>query len=306
MGKPGHRQRETHSTQYCFKDTEQAAAAIRAFPREPSIIVNSGRGRHLYWLLDSPREIVDPKHFEKVLSTICLRLGCMPLTAPDTELRLPGTLNNKIARKPVRCNVEALKPSLRYNLEDFEDLDGPLRPGPPRRTKKAVGITRGGDRPAAVVSSVAKSTGADLEGLLIARRGRLLPPLADPSGDGTVAMPAEDLPAPSPGTSGYLGRPAFHDEPTVALDTEEISGLLTPKTSQSRREGPPKATPGLHRQRPHQSGQVPPKIVKFLEALSRARDTRKQWSWTSTAHPWRWIQTKLPGDPPRMRPSPRN
>ena len=243
---------ETHSTRYCFKDAEQAAAAIRAFPREPSIIVNSGRGRHLYWLLESPQEIVDPKHLDKVLSTICLRIGCRPLTAPDTELRLPGTLNNKIAHKPVRCNVEALKPSLRYSLEDFEDLDRPVKPRPPRRTKQALGITRGGDRPAAVVSSVRISTGADLEGLLIAQRGRLLPPLTDPASDETVAMPAEDLPSPSPGTSGYLGPPAFHDEPTVALGTEEISRLLTPEASQSPTEEPPKSDP-----RPAQAA-VPP------------------------------------------------
>jgi len=42
-----------------YPNRQKAARAVRNFPLTPSIIVESGRGIHLYWLLDEPLEIID-------------------------------------------------------------------------------------------------------------------------------------------------------------------------------------------------------------------------------------------------------
>ena len=44
----------------------QAAKAIRSFPLPPSIIVESGWGVHLYWLLKQVTEMRDPAPVEAI------------------------------------------------------------------------------------------------------------------------------------------------------------------------------------------------------------------------------------------------
>ncbi len=105
-----------------FEGPQQAAKAIRSFPRAPSIIVESGRGAHLYWLLKEVTEITDPERIEKLLGNISDHLQCDTDPSLDTVLRLPETVNTKIPGKPVNCDVKFINPNFRYSLQDFENL----------------------------------------------------------------------------------------------------------------------------------------------------------------------------------------
>jgi hypothetical protein len=105
-----------------YEGPQQAAKAIRSFPRAPSIIVESGRGAHLYWLLKQVLEVTDIEKIEKVLRTISEHLQCDTDVNLDTVLRLPETVNTKVPGKPVNCDVKFINPNFRYTIQDFENL----------------------------------------------------------------------------------------------------------------------------------------------------------------------------------------
>ena len=114
---------EGHEGKKAYFDVPwQAARAIRSFPRAPSIIVESGRGAHLYWLLKEVEEVTDHEKAEHFLKNINDHLQCDTDTSLDTALRLPETLNSKIPGKPVLCDVKFLNTNFRYTLQDFENL----------------------------------------------------------------------------------------------------------------------------------------------------------------------------------------
>ncbi len=117
IGSEGHEEKKVF-----FEGPQQAAKAIRSFPRAPSIIVESGRGAHLYWLLKQVTEVTDPEKVEKVLRNISEHLQCDTDINLDTVLRLPETVNTKIPGKPVNCDVKFINPNFRYTIQDFENL----------------------------------------------------------------------------------------------------------------------------------------------------------------------------------------
>jgi hypothetical protein len=117
IGPEGHEEK-----QIFFEGPQQAAKAIRSFPRAPSIIVESGRGAHLYWLLKQVTPVTDAEKVEKILRNISEHLKCDTDINIDTVLRLPETVNTKIAGKPVNCDVKFINPNFRYSLQDFENL----------------------------------------------------------------------------------------------------------------------------------------------------------------------------------------
>jgi hypothetical protein len=117
IGPEGHEEKNRF-----FEGPQQAAKAIRGFPRAPSIIVESGRGAHLYWLLKEITEVDDPERIEKLLKNIGDHLNCDTDCSLDTVLRLPETVNTKISGKPVNCEVKFINPNFRYDLHDFENL----------------------------------------------------------------------------------------------------------------------------------------------------------------------------------------
>ena len=84
----------------------QAAKAIRSFPLPPSIIVESGWGVHLYWLLKQVTEIEDPAPVETVLRKINGYFQCSTEVAIDSVLRLPGTVNCKHSSQCVECRIK--------------------------------------------------------------------------------------------------------------------------------------------------------------------------------------------------------
>jgi hypothetical protein len=128
IGEEGHEEKKVF-----FEGPQQAAKAIRSFPRAPSIIVESGRGAHLYWLLKQVTEVTDAEKIEKVLRNISDHLNCDTDVSLDTVLRLPETVNTKIAGKPVNCDVKFINPNFRYNLQDFENLSQRVIPAAPTR-----------------------------------------------------------------------------------------------------------------------------------------------------------------------------
>jgi len=117
IGSEGHEEKKLY-----YEGPQHAAKAIRSFPRAPSIIVESGRGAHLYWLMKEVNEVQDPERIEHALKNISDHLQCDTDVSLDTVLRLPETSNTKIPGKPVICDVKFINPNFRYTLEDFENL----------------------------------------------------------------------------------------------------------------------------------------------------------------------------------------
>ncbi|MBI5249067.1 MAG: hypothetical protein HY912_06190 [Desulfomonile tiedjei] len=118
IGPDGYSGKEKH-----FASEKQAMMAIMAFPLKPSIIVQSGRGMHLYWLLKQVTEISIQSDFEKLLNRIANYFQCSASSGLDAVLRLPETWNSKNQIQSTKCFVERLDPTLRYDIEEFEDLD---------------------------------------------------------------------------------------------------------------------------------------------------------------------------------------
>ncbi len=118
IGPDGYSGKEKH-----FGSDKQAMMAVMAFPLKPSIVVMSGRGMHLYWLLRHAVEIKDQNDFEKLLNRIGNYFQCRASSDLDAVLRLPETWNSKNSSQSSKCFVERLDTDLRYDLEEFEDLD---------------------------------------------------------------------------------------------------------------------------------------------------------------------------------------
>ncbi len=121
IGHRGHEDRPGY-----LETPQQAGQAIRKFPQPPSIIVESGRGAHLYWVLRDVVEVTDRDRIERILANIAKRFlpprSSLPRVSLDTCHRLPETVNRSIAHAPVRCEVKFINKSFRYAIEDFEHL----------------------------------------------------------------------------------------------------------------------------------------------------------------------------------------
>ncbi|MDQ7783604.1 MAG: hypothetical protein RDU20_12040 [Desulfomonilaceae bacterium] len=120
IGPDGYSGKERH-----FASEKQALAALKDFPLEPSIVVRSGRGMHLYWLLDNLEPVTDTDvdRVEKTLRRISDYFQCKPEVGIDGVLRLPGTANAKDPVQTKPCYVEHMDATRRYGLEDFQSLD---------------------------------------------------------------------------------------------------------------------------------------------------------------------------------------
>lgn len=105
-----------------FKDMGYAAKAVRSFPLPPSIVVESGWGVHLYWLLKTITEVHEPQHIETLLTSISEYFQCKRPIPLDSVLRLPDTFNGKQQSATVKCAVKYLNTEFRYDLADFEQL----------------------------------------------------------------------------------------------------------------------------------------------------------------------------------------
>jgi hypothetical protein len=110
-----------------FATQEEAMAAVRAFPFRPQLIISSGRGLHVYWLLVDD---VPPAQFDRfiaIVKGVADRLGGDPAACLESQLlRVPGTTNiDSVNQKkdgldyPVTV-LENNEDVPAYSLEDFE------------------------------------------------------------------------------------------------------------------------------------------------------------------------------------------
>ncbi len=118
LGPEGYSGKDRH-----FAHPSHAAKAIRSFPLAPSIIVESGTGIHLYWLLNDVIEITDFGKIEGLLKSLNAYFQCNKKIAVDSMMRLPGTVNAKAPGNALDCYVKYLNPEFRYGLEQFEQLN---------------------------------------------------------------------------------------------------------------------------------------------------------------------------------------
>jgi hypothetical protein len=106
-----------------YADVQEAREAVKAFPLKPSIIVQSGRGMHLYWLLHTQKKIPDIEVVENQLRKLNDHFRCSSPVGIDSTLRLPGTWNPRGPKGPTKCFVEHLDSTLLYYPTQFQNLD---------------------------------------------------------------------------------------------------------------------------------------------------------------------------------------
>ena len=127
-----------HSSQRLPPDRAAALGLLVAVPVPPSIIVDSGGGLHVYWLLREPLTLAsgaDRRGAKDLVRRLQAALGRRAAdhgwgvdnTANLAQLlRVPGTLNYKLGKpRPVTVERFPLSPSLgdvRYAPEDFDAL----------------------------------------------------------------------------------------------------------------------------------------------------------------------------------------
>jgi len=118
LGPEGFSGRQSH-----FFGQAQAAKAIRSFPLPPSIIVESGWGVHLYWLLREVTPVRDRKNLEALLTRINGYFQCKKDIGIDSMLRLPDTVNAKVATHLAECRIKYINSDFRYDLDDIARIN---------------------------------------------------------------------------------------------------------------------------------------------------------------------------------------
>ncbi len=101
-----------------FADIDRPPADVYAllsqFRPSPSLVVASGLGTHLYWLLEKPTP--DFPQCDRILTGLAQALRADRLTVAHS-MRLPGTRNLKSGHGP--CYILESQPERRYTLDDF-------------------------------------------------------------------------------------------------------------------------------------------------------------------------------------------
>jgi len=117
-----------------------ALKALSASPLPPfSMLVDSGNGLHVYWLLDEPAAVEDWKPVAEHLKRACIvkQLHADHAITADVAriLRVPGTFNCKDPDDPRPVKVLKKRES-RYTLREFQQAlpsVGPIRDAKPKR-----------------------------------------------------------------------------------------------------------------------------------------------------------------------------
>lgn len=119
-----------------FPSPEAAKLQLDAFPMRPSVVVNSGGGLHVYWLLKHAVHL-HPENAEVVRDTL-RRIaqavgGDMSSAEPARILRLTGTPNMKYEHRPIVAVQD--QSEARYDLHEFFSLPEIPEPEPPPAVK---------------------------------------------------------------------------------------------------------------------------------------------------------------------------
>ena len=114
----------------------EALGFLDSLPLKPSIVVSSGNGLHVYWLLDKPLEIMDKAQRKSVaealrgwqlyINTAAKKNGWKLDNTSDLSrvLRLPGSINHKKGGSGERVAVVMVHDE-RYAPADFSDYTAP-------------------------------------------------------------------------------------------------------------------------------------------------------------------------------------
>jgi hypothetical protein len=92
----------------------------------PTVVVASGGGAHLYWMLEEPLSVQEPNvrsRFEAMLKALYTDLKCDSTSDVSRLLRLPGFWNVKdfrLGSRPRECRLVHCNGDLRYPLSQFE------------------------------------------------------------------------------------------------------------------------------------------------------------------------------------------
>lgn len=109
-----------------FKETPEGDAndLIRHGLNQPSAMIRSGGGFHLYWFLKEPLSKEDIPQAENILKRLVQDYrGDMQSAEAAHVLRVPGTWNVKPEYKdPRQVRIETFEPSLQYDPSDFDSL----------------------------------------------------------------------------------------------------------------------------------------------------------------------------------------
>lgn len=101
---------------------EEALSRISQLPTNlaPSVIIDSGHGYHVYWLLDQPIPIkaIDVAAIEGYIAGLARFLGGDAVQDLSRLLRMPGTINWKT--EPIECRIVSFNPERRFQLSDFQ------------------------------------------------------------------------------------------------------------------------------------------------------------------------------------------
>ncbi len=133
-----------HANDELPPNREAALSLLSAVPKPPSIVVDSGGGFHLYWLLDKALRLADRADRTAAKNLVRRLQGALRSAASDRGwtvdntanlaqlLRLPGTLNHKMSRAR-SVSVEHFplphqRDTYLYLPEDFDSL--PELPSP--------------------------------------------------------------------------------------------------------------------------------------------------------------------------------
>lgn len=102
-------------------EEEVARKMLREFPKKPSIIVKSGGGIHVYWLLKESAVGAELATVKKISRALGKYFGGDPVGDMARVLRLPGTANFNCT-PPVVAEVSWWHPEWVYLLDDFDFL----------------------------------------------------------------------------------------------------------------------------------------------------------------------------------------
>jgi hypothetical protein len=128
----------------------------------PSMVVFSGHGWHLYWILKEP--LLDPEKIETLNKTLIEDISTADKACWNCNrvLRVPGSTNRKEADVPIEVALKVYKPTITYAIKDFEVLS---KLSKQNRHKISTGDIRGyrsrSERDWAVLSSLVLAGASD-------------------------------------------------------------------------------------------------------------------------------------------------
>lgn len=141
-----------------FKDfgatpEEECDRFLQSFPLPPSILINSGGGFHVYWLLETPIDAHD-KRCEPILKGLCAALkGDSASAEIGRILRVPGTKNFKEEYgEPREVKIVYERWDTRYTIEAMEEYA--KIPEPQEKQKDSVDIPRADDPLAKIIDTL--------------------------------------------------------------------------------------------------------------------------------------------------------